>query len=173
LAARLSVHLLQAVLRFAQTIERALVLRDRFIRVRIVSRRRLGLLHFIGSLIELAAQFLHLRIATFTRKTLELTRRAPRLVNQLLLLSLIAATRSALIARTLHPATLLFERLFLTSRQLFKLAFSFRFLLLLLLALLPLAPSRTGSSSCRVPTRTSRPVPVAGADCRPQPPLAF
>jgi len=51
LSARLSVHLLQAVLRFAQTIERTLVLRDRFIRVRIVSRRRLGLLHFIGGLI--------------------------------------------------------------------------------------------------------------------------
>jgi hypothetical protein len=128
-----------------------------------------GLLHLIGGLIQLPAQFLHLRIAAFARQPLELTRRAPRFVDQLLLLSLISATGSVT-GLTLHPTALFFEGLFLPSRQFFQFAFSFRFLFLRLLLLLPLHRlvlvhlTEFNSNKPAVPPRWLLP---------PPPPLAF
>jgi hypothetical protein len=65
-------------------------------------------LHFVRGLIELPAQLLHLRIATFARETLKLTRGAPGLFNQLLLLALVSAAAAAIARLTLLLPPLLF-----------------------------------------------------------------
>src|SRR5262249_31996554 len=79
LSSTLAIHLLQTGLSFAQAIECALVLGDRFVRVS--AGRGLRFLHLICSLVQLPAQFLHLCIAPFPRKTLEFARSASRLFN--------------------------------------------------------------------------------------------
>jgi hypothetical protein len=124
--------LLQPLLRLPQTIKRALALRDRL--AGIISRRRLRLLHLISRLIELTAQLLHLRVAAFARQTFQLPRSLARLVDQLLLLSLIAAA-TATIRGLLSAPALLLERLLLPARKLFQTAFGFTLLLLGLLLL--------------------------------------
>ena len=118
-------------MRLLQSFERAFVLCDRL--AGIATRRSLRFLHLVGSLVELATQFCHLRIATLTRQTLELARCFARLFDQLLLLSLIT-TRS--VRRSLlHATTLFFECCLLSSRELFETPFGFALLLLGLLLL--------------------------------------
>ncbi len=127
-------HLLQTLLRLLQTFQRAFVLRDRL--VWIAALRRLRFLQFVGRLIELLGQLLHLRIATFARETFELTRGFARFVDHLLLLSLAAARSSAL--HLLLATALFFERCLLAASEFFEPTFCFAFLLFRLLLLRPL-----------------------------------
>src|SRR5262249_33507301 len=99
----------------------------------IVACGRLCFLHLVGSLIELPAQLRHLCVATLARETFQLTRRFARLVDQLLLLSLIAAR--PVCRSLLHAPALFFERLLLATRELFEPSFSLTLLSLSLLLL--------------------------------------
>ncbi len=118
-------------MRLLQTFESTLVLRDRLARVS--TRRGLRLLHLVGSLIELLGQLLHLLIAAFARETFQLARGFARLLDHLLLLSLVPAARTA--ALHLLPATLFFECCLLAACEFFQTAFSFTLLLFSLLLL--------------------------------------
>src|SRR3989442_1926666 len=102
------------------------------------TRCSLALRLLVGSLIELAANLLHLRVPTFARKPFKFACGTTRLINYLLLLPLVPAAGSALITRALQASSLLLKGLLLTTRQLFKPARGFRLLLLCLLPLLPL-----------------------------------
>src|SRR6185503_12375123 len=126
-----TVHLLQTLLRLLQTVQRTFVLCDRLLRV--IARRSLRLLHLVGGLVELAAQLLHLCVATFARKSFQLTRGFASLFNQLLLLTLIAA-RSVCRSRLL-ASPLFLECLLLASREFFEPLFGFALLTLSLLLL--------------------------------------
>ena len=127
-----AVHLLQTFLGLPQAFQGTFVLRDRLSRVG--ARRGLRLLHLVSGLVELTTQLLHLRVAPFTRQTLQLSRRFTRFFDQLLLLALIA-TATAAVRRLLSAAALFFERRLLPAGELFQTPFGFTLLLFGLLLL--------------------------------------